>query len=248
MLQELQAAFGPDHIGYFVRSQWRLSWAIALALVSMMTVCSLGMAQTPRDDEPIAFDIPAQPLEAALTRYGDVTGREALYDTSLAAGRTSGEVRGALTPKQALERLLLGTGLLARFVTENAFVLVPAPSANRQALRQAPSHRRYYGLIQANLLNSLCRSSSTRPGRYRIVVAFWIGRTGIIENLRRVGSAGSADVDQQIDATLRSVRLNEPPPADFAQPVLILLMPQAPGMTPPCYQADDGIQPARMTP
>jgi hypothetical protein len=185
---------------------------------------------------PLEFNIPSQPLQTALSRYGDATGREALYDTSLAGGRVSGEVQGKFRPNEALDRLLSGTGLSARFVAENSFVVLPAQPSNRQAA-PLPSHRRYYGLIQANLLAALCQSSATRPGRYRIVAMFWIGPTGTIERSQRIGSAGTADADQQLDATLRNVRFSEPPPAGFEQPVLILIVPQAPGVTAGCDQA-----------
>jgi hypothetical protein len=211
-----------------------------LAFSGMLTAKSPAVAQTPRAQGPIEFNIPAQPLGAALDRYGDLTGSEALYDTKLAAGRVSGNVQGALTPIAALEKLLVGTGLSARFVAANAFVLLPMPPAQQQKSQQAPSpaHQRYYGLIQESLLDALCRSNATRPGRYRFVAEFWIGPAGTVEKSRRIGSTGIVDVDEKIDSTLRSVRLNEPPPAGFTQPVLILIVPQASGVTPGCDKFD----------
>jgi len=47
---------------------------------------------------PMSFDIPAQPLAAALDRFGDATGREVLYNPTLTDGRTSEPVHGILLP------------------------------------------------------------------------------------------------------------------------------------------------------
>jgi hypothetical protein len=211
-------------------------WAFALALAGVIAGADAAQAQTSLIDAPIEFDIPAQPLDAALNRYGDATGREALYDTSLADGRVSGDVRGMFTPNEALERLLSGTSLSARFVAEDSFVLLPVQPATRQAVPQAPSpaYRRYYGLIQKDLLDALCRSDGTRPGRYRIVAMFWIGSDGAVRKSQRLGTAGTVQADAGIDAALRSVRFREPPPEGFEQPVLILIVPLAPGVTMDC--------------
>jgi hypothetical protein len=222
-------------------------WTSAILIaVSAFFASGLNLSAQ-SSDASFQFNIPSQPLETALGRYGDVTGREALYDTSVAGGRVSGDLRGKYTPNEALQKLLSGTGLSARFVADDSFVVLSAPLTNR--LPASPSvQRRYYGVIQQNLLAALCRSSIARPGRYRIVAMFWIDATGGIENSQRIGSTGAADADRQIDMTLRSVRFGEPPPAGFEQPVLILLVPQSPGVTSGCDKANSAFDPAGMTP
>ncbi|MFH0302314.1 STN domain-containing protein [Bradyrhizobium sp. 31Argb] len=252
MRSQTKAVTEPDRLGYAAGTSGRgrfLLWATPLTVAGAIAATGHLFAQTLSANTAIRFDIPSQSLSAALSRYGDLTGREALYDTSLAAGRASGEVLGVLTPNEALQRLLAGTNLSARFLSENAFVLMPTAPSARQATTQEPSaaHRRYYGLIQETVLDALCQSAVTRPGQYRIVVALWIGSTGRIEKSQRVGSAGSGTIDRQIDVTLASVRLREPPPADFAQPILIVLVPQAPGVTPGCASADTAARPGGET-
>jgi hypothetical protein len=212
-----------------------------LGFVGVAAATGPASPQTAKTNAPIEFNIPSQSLDAALGRYGDATGREALYDTSLAAGRVSGDVKGVLALDEALRRLLSGTGLSARFVAENAFVLLATPPTNQRPTgTMSPADRRYYGLVQEALLDALCRSRGARPGHYRFVTMFWIGADGKVDRPQRIGSTGAADADQQIDAILRSVRFSEPPPAGFAQPVLILVVPQAPGVTPGCDKADSG--------
>jgi hypothetical protein len=199
---------------------------------------NVAAAQTTPTNAPIEFSIPAQPLTSAISRYGDATGSEALYDASLATGRTSNNVQGLLTPSEALERLLIGSGLSARFVTGRRFVIVPATPAPDQAQALTPVHLRYYALIQQEMLDVLCRLNAARPGRYRIIVAFNIAASGTISHARRVGTVGTVEADQQIDLALRGVVFSAPPPPDFAQPIRILLAPETPGGTPACASAE----------
>ncbi|MDI4236519.1 STN domain-containing protein [Bradyrhizobium sp. Arg237L] len=217
-------------------------WTLNLAIVGMMSAPGLGWAQPAHEDARIAFSIPAQPLISAISRYGEATGNEVVYDANLAIGRRSSDVQGLLTPAEALERLLAGTGLSARFVAESMFVVLPAQAAADQSVPPGPSpsaaNSRYYALMQDNLLDALCRSNGARPGRYRIIVVFSIGSSGAIEQARRIGSTGEAGVDRQFDAALSSVRFSETPPEDFAQPVRILIVPDAPGVTRGCAGAD----------
>lgn len=226
------------------RTSLRRAFAL-LGIAGLVGAADLSFAQTAPVNSQQEFNIPSQSLGAALDRYGDITGREALYDTSLAAGRVSGEVRGLFAPDEALKRLLLGTGLSAQFVAENAFVLVAQPR-ERATNTTSQSDRRYYGVIQEDILEALCRSRSARPGHYRFIAMFWIGPDGTIEKPRRIGSTGSVDADQKIDAALQSIRFSEPPPVGFAQPVLILIVPKAQGVTLGCSKAASALGSSRL--
>uniref|UniRef100_Q07HV7 Secretin/TonB short N-terminal domain protein n=1 Tax=Rhodopseudomonas palustris (strain BisA53) TaxID=316055 RepID=Q07HV7_RHOP5 len=242
MLRAAEADFKPDRAWFIVPEpairRWAsrsMSWACVLAATGMVTLTHQATAQTEPTGAPIAFNIPSQPLGDALSRYVDATGRDALYDTSLAAGRVSGDVRGVFAADEALKKLLSGTGLTAEFVAATTFVLLPAP-ANQQAAQQArsPEHRRYYGLIQAGITDALCRSRNTRPGGYRFTAVLWIASDGAVSRSQRIGSTGTPDADQRIDGALRNVRFNEPPPPGFLQPVLILIVPDGPDVVRGC--------------
>jgi hypothetical protein len=180
---------------------------------------------------PISFDIPAQPLAAALDRYGDATGREVLYNPTLTDGRTSEPVKGIFVPETALQLLLAGTGLAARFLKDNSFVLVPAPEAPPGG---SAVSRQYYGVVQAKLRDALCRTSAVRPGRYRIAALVWIEPSGTVAKFERLGSAGAVELDRGIDNALRNLNVGAPVPAGFAQPMLIMILPNAPGVTMGC--------------
>lgn len=77
----------------------------------------------------VRFDLPAQPLDAALVAFGEVTGYSVLVSRQLAAGRVAASVRGGYTPTEALQRLLVGTQLGARLSGSNAFTLLALAEA-----------------------------------------------------------------------------------------------------------------------
>ncbi len=74
-------------------------------------------AQTPplADDVAVSFQIETQPLAQALNHWARQTRMQLLVQQSLVAGKQGPRVSGALTPKEALERLLAGSGLQGRF-------------------------------------------------------------------------------------------------------------------------------------
>jgi hypothetical protein len=189
-------------------------------------------------DGRIALDIPSQPLAAALEVYGDATGREVLYNSNLTLGRWSAAIKGAFTPREALEALLRGTGLTASYTDPDFFLLVPAPTVRQQTpavdAAAAADLADYYGRIQAALQDAFCASGGAAPGHYRIAARLWIGAAGDVRRFERLGSAGTPSLDQGIDATLSTLDFGVPPPPGFPQPVTIVIRPQAPGVTMGC--------------
>lgn len=76
----------------------------------------------------MTFNIPAQPLAAALTAYGRQTRIQVSARAEDVANRTSAAVQGAFTAEAALTALLRGTGLMAATGSGGTLTLVPVPS------------------------------------------------------------------------------------------------------------------------
>lgn len=99
-----------------------------------------GAAAT--DPATRGFAIPAQPLAAALDAFARQTSWQIGYPGGLAAGRNARAVSGTMTPAQALDALLAGTGLAPRMTGPGTAVLVEvAPAASSgpdEALLLAP--------------------------------------------------------------------------------------------------------------
>ncbi len=98
------------------RPAFRASAAAAAAVAMSLASVSLQAQQsdTPSATESaITFNIPAQALARALNRFGDIAGLQIVYAASLAEGKQSAGIAGTLSVRDALARLLAGTG--ARF-------------------------------------------------------------------------------------------------------------------------------------
>jgi iron complex outermembrane receptor protein len=80
-------------------------------------------------DRHVRFAIPAQPLPDALNAFGRQAGLQVTVDAAVAAGVRGQAVAGDLTPREALTRLLAGTGLVWRFVDDRTVALARPPAA-----------------------------------------------------------------------------------------------------------------------
>jgi outer membrane receptor for ferric coprogen and ferric-rhodotorulic acid len=103
--------------------------ALAAALVLGASAARAQSPEAPR--APIS--IHAQPLAQALNDWARQTRIQLIVQQALVAGRTAPEVAGDLTPMQALDRLLAGTGLVGS-VEGDAVVIKPAPPRGPAAM------------------------------------------------------------------------------------------------------------------
>lgn len=93
-----------------------------------------AQAQTPGQPAAQNFDIPAQPLNAALDAFARSAGWQVGYPASLAQGKTSSALRGSFSPREALSRMLTGTGLTYRITGSNTVTLAEAPQGGGAAV------------------------------------------------------------------------------------------------------------------
>lgn len=71
----------------------------------------------------VAFNIEAGTLDAALMTYAKQTGRQLIYPADLVAGRRTNGLNARLSPDEALDRLLVGTGIVFQQSRPNVIVL-----------------------------------------------------------------------------------------------------------------------------
>ncbi|MEM8761523.1 MAG: TonB-dependent receptor, partial [Pseudomonadota bacterium] len=95
--------------------------AYGSTLVASLALGTLASGQSPA---PLAeINLPAQPLGSAVREFVSQTGVQVSVETALVAGRRSNAVRGATTPREALDQMLAGSGLVVERVATNVFVL-----------------------------------------------------------------------------------------------------------------------------
>ncbi|WP_193067577.1 TonB-dependent siderophore receptor [Halomonas sp. 3D7M] len=97
--------------------------ASSSALLAVTLYATQSMAQT----VPASYSVPAGPLGAAISRFGDNANLQVLYPADLVRGKQTKGVRGNMSREEALSRLLAGTGLSYRFTSSDTVTLEPLP-------------------------------------------------------------------------------------------------------------------------
>ena len=111
--------------------------AVALMAGAMVTAvpARAQQAATAETAATIAFAIPAQDLNGAMLGFAQASGVQVFYDMATVKGLRNTELNGSFTPRQALERLLSGTGLVPRFTGVNTVTLEKAPVSSGAPVR-----------------------------------------------------------------------------------------------------------------
>lgn len=189
-------------------------------------------------DQRIAFDIPAQPLDAALTQYFRATGVQLLYDSKLTSGRRSSTVRGNYAPREALALLLRGTGLVARYSRANAAIITSPENGaetrlvplGRVVVREKITLPRpslvermaFYGRLESELQAFLRADQRTRQLTFTVVASIRIADSGAVTDISIDRGSGDARKDRLLAQVLTG-RTVSPPPDGIVQPLLISL-------------------------
>lgn len=113
----------------------KIGWGLLVASSAMALVLpQQAVAQSVARAAEHRFDIPAQPLSAALMRLSRETGIELFYTAALTDGKTSQAVRGQMSPIEALSRLLRGTGLTYKRTNARTITLEAEPATGASAM------------------------------------------------------------------------------------------------------------------
>lgn len=179
------------------------------------------------------FDVAAQPLDQALAAFSVSTGLQMLYDSSLAAGRQSSPVSGAMEAREALALMLAGTGLTARFTSAGAVVIyagsVSAVTLNPITATAAPivgragantEARAYAEAVQRQTIEALRQDAVLSGGDYALSVRLWVNDNGAARRVEILNGSGEAERDADFVALSSTLRFPAPP-RDLPQPMRI---------------------------
>ena len=109
--------------------------SIAVFFLTAFMAVSIARAGEPT----YTLDIPAESLQSALTALADQTRLQVVYEADLAKGLSSPAIKGRMTAREALQRLLRGTDLQSRFLNDHSIAISPASKAAPAAMRAAVS-------------------------------------------------------------------------------------------------------------
>jgi len=112
-------------------------WAVAITVAMIQTVPVSAQADTTspssatsQTEKTYSFNIPAKPLPQAITDLSAVTGLQVLYTEQSTFNHTAPVLKGNYSVREALRRLLDGSGLAARFTGSNSVTIEFAPPEN----------------------------------------------------------------------------------------------------------------------
>lgn len=186
---------------------------------AVLHIIWLGLWLTPclawarADVATAVFDLPAQPLEQALERFSVLSGWSVIYRGTLAQGRTSHAVHGAMPPAQALESMLQGTGLAADPAGDGRVVVREAEPASATMLASpgdaldAAAVRREFGLLQRQLRHAFCDDPLLAPGNYSAQISFRVNGNGRVQPPELVAGSGDALRDRALLAAVGTLQL-----------------------------------------
>lgn len=195
-----------------------------------------------------SYDIPAQPLEAALLTLGRQSGIDVLYERGALDGLRSTALSGRHTPQSAVATILRGTGLAHRFTTATAVLVLSsakpgsaAPAAgtpaetgsaprlmlDRLRVSVAPvigtAPKRDYTpfgqKVRAAITRQLQDDPRTGGRQFSARVAVVLDEQGTIRSLAIQRGTGKPRLDRDIVDALQGAKMPEPPPAGMPQPI-----------------------------
>lgn len=168
------------------------------------------------------FDLPAQPLSKSLQDFSDITGIEVLVDAQYTLGTHAPALQGSMVPRSALIVLLKESNLAPDKVAAGAVVLnMVKPATTPWQGDDQP----YLTEVQRAFLAALCKDQLTSPGHYRLALKFWVAPSGDVVRARRLDTTGDDARDQALDSAISRIRIAKAPPADFRQPVALVISP-----------------------
>ena len=208
-----------------------IGFSLALAVKSSVAQIGGEHASMGASQGVINFDIPAQPLAAALQTFADVAQIDLFYESSRTLGRRSSPLHGAFAPETALRQLLKGTGFtIASFERGAVTVLPPGPPPNAVELAQVKSRAAvfapYFAMLQGGLRAEFCRTEGMQTEDAELLVRLWIASTGGVAYAELLSSTGSEPRDKAYVAALQKIVIGKPPPAEMPQPVTLMILPR----------------------
>ncbi len=170
------------------------------ALLAVMALCLVTSAWA--QGATYRFDLAAQPLADAIIRLSRTIGVNVLFESELLAGRESPSLQGEMTAAQAFERLLAGSGLIARQTDARSIYiqsLPPVVATTEPARKPEPEIRgdrvtvvMPNGVIEEIIVTAQMREESLQslPVMVQVMTDYALQRAGVKDfaNINKVAS------------------------------------------------------------
>ena len=109
-----------------------------LTFISMQVHQAAASTTIAQASETFTFDIESQPLPQAIAEFSAVTGVQVLYTERSTFDYTAPALQGAYSAREALQRLLAGSGLVGRYTSTSAVTVERPDGDGTNQMRLAP--------------------------------------------------------------------------------------------------------------
>jgi iron complex outermembrane receptor protein len=98
--------------------------------IPLAALLCASMSSVVADEKAQSYNIPAQPLHSALQKLADQAGVAVFFSENQVNGKTSPALIGQYNAREALQKLLAGSGLTYTFTTEDSVSIKAVDSGN----------------------------------------------------------------------------------------------------------------------
>lgn len=222
---------------------------LVIGVSTLVITCGLlvpdpAPAQADITVSELSYDIPAQPLGIALATFARASRVNIAFESGAVAHLRSAPLRGRHPPAVALNMLLTGTGLTARFTgpvsaivyagSARASIIDPVSRGGVQSMQLDLAEVRasvtigrpdrsgyddYARRIELELRGILDEDQTYRGRVFRVRISVRINAVGRIGQVELVRGSGDQGRDQSLPGALIGRQLSVPPPAGIEQPL-----------------------------
>lgn len=170
--------------------------------MSVQFACAEALnTQVPKQQEetfsvPVNIDIPQQPLANSLHALGKATGMSISFPNDLVSGKTAPEVRGRMTRKEALRRLLDGSSLVPKIEGDSVYIQ-KTPKTEDKSVQLEKVEVRAKRFYEIGPLPGLGLTKEQIPGNVQSISA------------KEIKEAHSLSITDLMNRKLQSVTVND---------------------------------------
>ncbi len=146
---------------------------------------------------PINVDIPKQPLANSLHALGKAAGMNISFPNDLVSGKTAPEVRGRMSRKEALNRLLDTSGLVPKIEGENVYIQKAPPKVEDKSVNVDKVEVRAKRFYEMGPLPGLGLTKEEIPGNVQSISA------------KEIKEAHALSITDLMNRKLQSVTVND---------------------------------------
>lgn len=174
----------------------------ALSVMASQPVWAEALnTQLPKQQEetfsvPVNVDIPAQPLANSLHDLGKATGMNISFPNDVVSGKTAPEVRGRMTRKEALQRVLGESGLMPKVEGSNV-IIQKTPKEDNKSVQLDKVEVRAKRFYEVGPLPGLGLTKEEIPGNVQSLTA------------QDIKEAHALSLTDLMNSKLQSVNVND---------------------------------------